>query len=85
MLQKGLADGYQLAAFETTRGATEIYTSELKQPLMFIFGNEKFGIDEDVLQMCHQIVRIPLLGSKNSLNVSNAAAIALYEATRQNL
>lgn len=46
--------------------------------LALLVGNEVDGIDEALLQMCDDIVEIPMLGEKESFNVSVAAAITLY-------
>lgn len=54
--------------------------SELKTdaPICLVLGNEETGISDDILKACDSLVRIPLTGSTASLNVSAAAAIAMY-------
>ena len=50
-----------------------------------MFGKESGGIPEEILKAHPQdCVRIPMLGETRSLNLSNSAAIVLYEALRQN-
>ena len=50
-----------------------------------MFGKESGGIPEEILKdHPDTCVRIPMLGQTRSLNLSNAAAIVLYEALRQN-
>ena len=49
-----------------------------KFPLALIVGNEVSGVSRGVLARCDAIVHIPMLGQKESLNVSVAAGIALY-------
>ena len=50
-----------------------------------MFGKESGGIPEEILkEHPDSCVRIPMLGETRSLNLSNAAAIVLYEALRQN-
>lgn len=46
-------------------------------------GNEERGLSHDILNTCDQVVRIPLVGQKNSLNVANAFAIIAAEIARQ--
>jgi len=48
-----------------------------------ILGNEERGIQKSVLQMCDVLIRIPLCGRKNSLNVANAFAIVAAEISSQ--
>jgi tRNA (cytidine/uridine-2'-O-)-methyltransferase len=52
---------------------------------VLMFGTEPTGLSEDVLAdpRVTQLVRIPMLAGRRSLNLSNAAAIAVYEAWRQ--
>ena len=50
-----------------------------------MFGKESAGIPEEILkEHPGEAIRIPMLGDTRSLNLSNAAAIVLYEALRQN-
>jgi 23S rRNA (guanosine2251-2'-O)-methyltransferase len=46
--------------------------------IALIVGNEVDGIDDEILALCDHIVHIPMLGKKESLNVSIATGIALY-------
>lgn len=51
------------------------------RPLALIVGNEIHGVDDNVLQKSDIIMEIPMLGTKESLNVSVATGIALYVLT----
>lgn len=55
---------------------------EYKFPLALVIGNEVKGIDESILKLCDKIIHIPMKGAKESLNVSVASAIALFEITK---
>lgn len=60
--------------------------SQLSYPLgsYFLFGRESAGLPEPLLKSCpEKCIRIPMLAQRRSLNLSNAAAIILYEALRQ--
>ena len=62
-----------------------IFDIDWTQPSAIIFGNEQRGVSEKCLDICDQIISIPMFGVIESLNVSVAAAVVLYEATRQRL
>ncbi len=50
---------------------------------ILLVGNERHGIEANLLKKCKDIVRIPCVGIKNSLNVGVAFGICLYEISRQ--
>lgn len=62
-----------------------IYSVDYTQPTGIIMGSEGEGISPDLLKAADHLAKIPLAGSIESLNVSNAASIVLYEAVRQRL
>ncbi len=69
----------------TTRG-TERYDRVIYQPGdALVFGPETRGLPSDVLEACpaERRVRIPMLPGSRSMNLSNAVAVALFEAWRQ--
>ena len=51
--------------------------------LALIVGNEVEGISNDILKMCDVVVHIPMHGRKESLNVSVAAGIGMYEISQK--
>lgn len=75
--------GYRIVALETVPSATDLYSDFIHQATAFILGNERFGIDPEVLKLVDEIRVIPLHGRKNSLNVGITAAIAGFEWVRQ--
>ena len=52
-------------------------------PLAIVMGAEDKGIDEGILNIVNQQIKIPLKGEIESLNVSAAAAVMLFEVVRQ--
>ena len=48
------------------------------QPIVFVFGHEVDGVQPSVLEMADQVVSLPMLGTKESLNVSVTVGIVLY-------
>lgn len=63
--------------------ATNLYQVDLRGSVMFAFGNEGKGVSEALLQAVHQRVMIPMPGNTESLNVTAAVAICLFEKVRQ--
>lgn len=84
-LQKIVPKGKTIVAIETSDNATCIYDTELPEDVAFVVGSERFGIEEGILSQCDMVVYIPVPGPTRSLNVSHAAAVALFEWQRQML
>jgi len=64
-------------------GAKAYYEEDLSGPVAFVVGGEDKGINPTLMAKCDRVVRIPMRGHLDSLNVSVAAAIVLYERLRQ--
>ena len=84
-LQKIVPKEKTIVAIETSDNATCIYDTELPEDVAFVVGSERFGIEEGILSQCDMVVYIPVPGPTRSLNVSHAAAVALFEWQRQML
>lgn len=69
----------------STRGTTRYDTPKYAAGDVFLFGPETRGLPQEVLERCpleHRL-RIPMRAGNRSLNLSNAAAVLIYEAWRQ--
>ncbi len=64
-------------------GSRCLYQTDLRGPMAIVMGSEGNGISRLVREQCDFMVSIPMRGRVNSLNVSAAAAVVLYEAVRQ--
>ena len=82
-LRKIVPEGKKIVAIETADNATCIYDTPLPEDVAFIVGSERNGLSEDLLAQCDMVVYIPVPGPTRSLNVSHAAAVALFEWQRQ--
>ena len=69
-------EGRRIYALETVDGATPIERLAPVFPCALLLGNERFGLDPDVVRSADEIVEIPSHGQKNSLNVVSALAVA---------
>jgi len=68
----------------SSRAHKSYRSAEYGLPQGIVMGNEQKGIPDDVAEACTSLVSIPMTGTINSLNLSAAAAIMLYEAAIQN-
>lgn len=76
------AKGIRTAA--TTPHTTNIYTAtDLRGPLAIVMGSEQYGLSEFWMKGADVLVRIPMAGQADSLNVAMATIITLFEAVRQ--
>lgn len=64
-------------------GATDIYEMDLTQSVALVFGNESFGVSDEIRTFTDGSFVIPQVGIIKSLNISVACAVTLYEAYRQ--
>jgi 23S rRNA (guanosine2251-2'-O)-methyltransferase len=67
----------------TEKAYTTIYDHDLKHPAAFIFGSEDTGISKQLLKRADHLIKIPMYGKTESLNVSVSTAIIIYETIRQ--
>lgn len=74
-------EGRQIVALENGIGAQPINVFVPTGPLALLLGSEVEGVEQDVLEQCDTCIEIPMIGRKQSLNVSVAAGIALFALT----
>lgn len=76
--------GLQVVAC-TEKNDESIYTTDFKTPTAIVMGSEEDGISNDILRIADRYAKIPLKGEIESLNVSVATGVILYEALRQRM
>ena len=75
--------GYEIVATHLQRDAVPYTDVDFARPVAVVFGSEAEGISDDCLAFADRVVRIPMLGMVQSLNLSVSVAVILYEALRQ--
>ena len=76
------ARGYHLVGLDST-GDLDLADAALRAPLALVLGAEGKGLRQLTRATCDQVARLGLPGRVKSLNVSNAAALALHVASRR--
>lgn len=79
------AKGMRIYGTHLGKNSKSIYDIDWTQPSTIVLGNEHRGVSAEALDICDQNVNIPMFGMIESLNVSVAAAVILYEVARQRL
>lgn len=83
LLAKLKKERISIVALEQTTDSKNIFTKEIsvfaKVPFVLVVGNEVKGLSPQILKYCDKKVFIPMHGKKESLNVSVATGIALYQ------
>ncbi len=72
-------EGYEIIALEIAKDSTSLAEFRSTKPICLIVGHEVLGVPEDILKASDRSVSIPMNGKKESLNVSVALGIALYQ------
>ena len=78
LILKLQAEGIVVVAVEQSLIAIKLPDYQIKTKTAFIFGSETEGITADILDLVDEILELPMLGEKESLNVSVTAGIVLY-------
>lgn len=76
--------GFYIAA-ATEKAEKNLFQADFKNPVVVIMGSEDTGIDTRLLKMADILVKIPMLGTIQSLNVSAAASVVFFEIVRQRM
>jgi tRNA (guanosine-2'-O-)-methyltransferase len=76
-------EGFKIYATHLTEQSVSLYDIDLTGKVAIVFGNEHRGVSEGAANAADANVRIPMVGMIQSLNVSVACAITLFEAVRQ--
>jgi len=71
-------DGFLIIAIEQAPNSVDYKKVKAIEKMAFIFGSEVGGLSQEILKECDIVAEIPMLGKKESLNVSVSAGVALF-------
>jgi tRNA (guanosine-2'-O-)-methyltransferase len=75
--------GFRVAATHLGPGSIPFDRMDFSGPTAIVFGNEKEGLSAGALERADSLIRIPMFGMVQSLNLSVSVGVILYEAIRQ--
>lgn len=78
-------EGFTIYATHLSKKAKSIYGIDLVKKVALVVGNEHEGVSSDASRLADGIIQIPMFGMVQSLNVSVATAIILFESVRQRI
>ncbi len=76
-------EGFSILATRLDQDSVPVFDLDLTRPTAFVLGNESRGVSDEAAEKADFRIQIPMVGMIESLNVSVAAAVCLYEAYRQ--
>lgn len=83
VVKQHASEGWRIVAIETVDGAPSIFDADLAEPCLVVLGHEVLGVSPEILDQADEIVQIPTMGSKRSLNVATAFGVVAYEFYRR--
>lgn len=74
-------EGFMICSFEQADQSVLLHDFEPQrdQKYALVFGNEVFGVDDEVIDQSDEVIEIPQLGTKHSLNISVTMGIAIWD------
>lgn len=78
LIKRYKTKGYLIVGLEQSASSIKITKFIPTKKTLLIIGNEVEGIEQEVIDLCDQIIEIPMLGSKESFNVVQAMAMAVF-------
>ena len=64
--------------------STDYTKTNWQLPFILAMGNEQQGLSRNILNACDQLIKLPMLGRSDSLNLAVSTEVALYESIRNN-
>ena len=83
VLKRLREEGFEIVALEQSVDSVSIFEFAFQRRTILVLGNERTGVEEEVLRLADRTVEIPVYGLPYAHNAATAAAMALYEFCRQ--
>lgn len=77
--------GFKVYAVEQVEQSTELqnFNNSIQDKIALVFGNEVYGVEQEIVNICDGCIEIPQLGTKHSLNISVSIGITIWEIVRK--
>ena len=83
VLDRLRGEGYQIVGLEQATASESLFSFMFAARTVLVIGNERLGLEDDVLAKLDRVAEIPMAGMPHSLNAATSASIAIYEYARQ--
>ena len=78
------SEGYKIYAVEQAENSIALHQfTSSSEKIALVFGNEVYGVEQEIVDKCDGVIEIPQLGSKHSLNVAVSAGIVIWEVVKK--
>jgi tRNA G18 (ribose-2'-O)-methylase SpoU len=78
-------EGYKVFGVEQAEESIALNEFKNDGKMALVFGNEVYGVEQDIIDVCDGVIEIPQLGTKHSFNISVSVGIVLWEILREGL
>ena len=84
-VQELISDGYNVCSVEQADNATTLdqFIVDKENKYALVFGNEVYGVEQEIISMSKHVIEIPQLGTKHSLNIAVSIGIVVWELFRK--
>lgn len=83
VLDRLRAEGFELVGLEQTTASEPLFDFSFVSRTVLVIGNERAGLEPEVLEKLDRVAEIPMAGMPHSLNAATSASIAIYEYCRR--
>ena len=84
-VQELISDGYTICSVEQAEDSTPLdkFIVDKRNKYALVFGNEVYGVEQEIISMSQNVIEIPQLGTKHSLNIAVSIGIVVWELFRK--